>query len=189
MLVGFIGRMGQGKTLSMTVFGTYLAYKSGARLKARHQINALNAELVTKVSQVWDTDNAIFLWDELWIDMDSRDYQNNIDLTQFINQSRKKNAFVGYTAQHNSQVEKRVRKATDYLIHCEKIVKKEKDGTKNTSHKLIIVDPFNGKILRQIIIRRPETFYKLYNTYEVIQPLKNDMKKEYQEPRWKKKQY
>lgn len=181
MLIGFIGRMGQGKTLSMTIIGTYIAHVTGCRLKARHTINLPQAEIVDKVSQIWDSDNSVLLWDEIWIDMDSRDTRNRqiMDLTQLINQTRKKDMLLAYTAQHNSQVEKRIRNATDMLVHCSK----KKNFDKKTgvflgiTHKLIITDPFNGRICKVITIKNPERFYGLYDTNEVIKPLINDEKK------------
>lgn len=167
MIIGFIGRMGQGKTLSMTALGYFLARQSGCNLRSRH--NVKNAVLVDDVAGIWGLENEIFLWDEIWVDMDSRDWKNNIDLTQFIQQSRKKNVILMYTAQHFSQVEKRLRNASDMLIFCDKNIDKK---TGKQSIQLKIVDAHTGFIAGIKNIWHPEAFYNLYNTYEVISPLR-----------------
>jgi len=178
MLMGLIGRMGQGKTLTMTAFGSFLAYKTGATLYSRHTV--LGSITVNKISQIWEMENAIFLYDEAWVDMDSRDWKNNIDITRWIQQSRKKDLIVMYSVQHYSQIEKRMRKATDILGFCEKynwteykkdilghIIMKEKTGI-----KLTIVDAHTGRIFKIIKIKDIVPFFGLYDTYEVIKPLK-----------------
>lgn len=161
--------MGQGKTLSMSVFATLIAKQSGAKLYARYKLE--NSEFVNDANQIWKMENSIFLWDEMWIDMDSREWKKNVDLTRFILQSRKKSVIIMYTAQHYSQVEKRVRKATDILCFCEKtkIIQEQR-----TEIKLTMVDGHTGTIYKIIKIKNIEPFFSLYNTYEVVKKLKSN---------------
>lgn len=168
MLMGFIGRMGQGKTLSMTAFGSYMHQATGCALYSRHDV--VGATSIYKPNQIWEIENGIFLWDEMWVDMDSREWKNNIDRTRFILQSRKKNTIVMYTAQHYSQIEKRVRKATDYVAFCEKRYNKD---TQKTQINLQIVDAHTGKIMKIISIMDIKPFFGLYDTYQVIRTMKS----------------
>jgi len=72
-----------------------------------------------------------------------------------------------YTTQHIRQVEMRVRNATDILIYCEKTP---------AGHWLQFIDWQYREMGRRYLIPHnvAKKFYGLYDTYEVLQPLKND---------------
>jgi hypothetical protein len=168
MLIGIMGKMGTGKTLSMTVLGYYLHRLTKTPLFSNYQIyknkatKSLASNIITSVEKIWDMDTAIFLFDELWLTLDSRLWQDNVKLTRWINQTRKKKLLVFYTTQHIRQVELRVRKATDILIYCQK----EPEGI-----WLTFIDYQYQTIGKKYLLANPSRFYDLYDTFEVLQAL------------------
>lgn len=177
MLIGFQGNMGAGKTLSQSIFAEYLSKMTGAPLYANYSLQ--ESIPVTKMSQLWDLDFAILCIDEIWINMDARLWKDNVTLTRFINQSRKKRLIVLYTTQHIRQVEMRVRNATDILILCEK---------KNGGHWLNFVDWQNKQLLRSYFIAQEtaEKFYSIYDTYELVFPITMDSNPGAQQPKFQR---
>jgi len=172
-MIGVIGRMGQGKTLSMTVLGCYLAYKTKSSIVSRHKVNIAGTKQIKTVEDIWATGRTVLMWDEIWIDVDSREYDKNVDLSRFAMYTRKKEIIMMYTAQHFSQVEKRIRKATDIIISCEKrIIIDRKTGKKKKTHRLTMIDGHTNNVYKILTINNPEKFYHLYNTNEIIEPLK-----------------
>lgn len=160
MLIGFQGTMGAGKTLSQSVFAEVLSLKTGVPIYANYGLK--NARPFNRMSDLWGLDSAIVCIDEIWISMDSRLWKDNVTLTRFINQSRKKRLIILYTTQHIRQVEMRVRNATDVLVMCEKGV---------GGHWLHFSDWQNRLILRSFFLDRPQRFYHVYDTFELVSPI------------------
>jgi len=161
--MGFMGNMGTGKTLSQTAIATLLHKVSGVPLFANYGLK--DSTLITKMSELWDLDSAILCLDEIWINMDARLWKDNVFLTRFINQTRKKRLLVLYTTQHIRQVELRVRNATDILVLCEKTA----DGI-----YLNFIDWQFRFLGRRFLLAEPERFYHLYNTFELVHPITMD---------------
>jgi len=160
MLVGIQGRMGTGKTISMSILAEYLRRVAHAPTHANYFLK--NASRLNSLDDVWKLDGGVLCFDEIWLTLDARRSGGNIHLTRFINQTRKKKLIVLYTTQHIRQVDVRVRDATDILISCEK-----RDGV----HWLTLIDWQYQTILRSYAIDDLRPFYGLYDTYEVLQPL------------------
>lgn len=156
-----MGKMGTGKTLTASVLASYIHNLTGIPLYANYALEG--AEKIKDLKDMWALDTAIFVFDEIWLTMDSRLWKNNVTLTRWINQTRKKKLLVFYTTQHISQVEMRVRKATDILIYTERIA---------TGHWLNFIDYQYNQLGRRYLLEHPERFYNLYNTYEVLEPIK-----------------
>ena len=95
--------------------------------------------------------------------MDSRLWSDNVILSHWINQCRKKGLIVLYSTQHMSQIDLRVRRATDIQVVCE-----EKYG----EILLTFVDYLYERVLRKFIIDTPSRFYSLYDSFAVLVPLK-----------------
>jgi len=106
-----MGKMGSGKTLSQSILGTYLSEMTGVPLYANYGLKG--AGRINKLSELWDINNAVVCLDEIWLTMDARLWKDNVALTRFINQTRKKKLTLFFTTQHIKQVELRVRNATD----------------------------------------------------------------------------
>ena len=167
MLIGIMGKMGAGKTLTMSMLATYMAQRSNAPLWANYGL--LNANRIKNREQLWKMENGIFCFDELWLTLDARNWENNVLLTHWVNQTRKKKLLVFYTTQHIRQVELRVRNGTDILIYCEK-----KD---NGQIKLTFIDWQYREIGRQVSLNNNydimRKFYGLYDTYEIVDIIGN----------------
>jgi len=160
MLIGIVGKMGTGKTLSMTMFAEYLYYKFHIEIYSNYLL--ANAYKIEKQTDLWKIKNGIICLDEVWLTLDSRLWANNVSLTRWINQTRKKRVIVFYTSQHISQVELRMRNATDILIYCEK---------KDKSIWLNFVDYHYGTLGRKFKIEDPKKFYNFYDTFEIVWPI------------------
>jgi len=165
MLIGVMGKMGAGKTLSMSVLATYMAREGNAPLHANYGLK--NSEPIESLNDVVNLDRAIFCFDEIWLSADARAWKDNVRLSQWVNQTRKKKMIVMYTTQHIRQVEMRIRNATDVLVYCEKTPE---------GHWLTFMDWSYKTIGRRYLIPHDvaKRFYSLYDTYEVLKPLQWD---------------
>lgn len=164
MLVGIMGKMGTGKTLSQTILLSYLHHVTGVPLAANYKINLKKASVVTNLMEIEKKTSEVFGFDEIWLSADARMWADNVKLTQWVNQTRKKKMIVFYTTQHIRQVEMRIRNATDVLIVCEKDAQ---------GHWLTFIDYQYKTIGRRYLIPHEvaRKFYPLYDTYEVLKPL------------------
>jgi hypothetical protein len=168
MLIGMMGKMGAGKTLSMSTLATFLHKQTGAPLYANYQLEG--AQKIESFNDLMKVDTAIFCFDEMWLSMDARQWKDNVRLTQWINQTRKKKLIILYTTQHIRQIELRARNATDILVYCEKTPQ---------GHWLTFVDWAYKTIGRRYLIphEAAQKFYHLYDTFEVLKPLEWTAKK------------
>lgn len=155
-----MGKMGAGKTLAQSALATFLHQTTGLPLFANYELQ--DAQMITDMGQVWDMEQAIFCFDEIWLSADSRLWQDNVALTRWVNQTRKKKLLIFYTTQHISQVEMRIRKATDVLIYAQKL---------HGEHWLNFIDYQYGQLGRRLLLNNPKRFYSLYNTFEVVHPV------------------
>jgi energy-coupling factor transporter ATP-binding protein EcfA2 len=160
MLVGIMGKMGSGKTLAQSILASVLHEKTGLPLFANYTLHG--ATIVEDMGKIWQMDSAIFCFDEIWLSADSRLWQDNVLLTQWINQTRKKKLLVFYTTQHISQVEMRIRKGTDYLIYTQR---------KGREFLWNFIDYQYGQLGRRLLLNDASRFFDLYNTFEVVRPI------------------
>lgn len=158
-----MGKMGTGKTLSMTALAGFVHKHTGAPIYANYELKNVPYTPIKEIRQLWKAENGIFLFDEIWISMDSRNWANNVRMTHWVNQTRKKKLLVMYTTQHISQVEMRVRNATDILVYTEK---------KHGQHWLTFIDYQYGLIGRRYLLSNPKVWYNFYNTFEVVNSIK-----------------
>lgn len=163
MLVGFMGNMGTGKTLGQSIVASIVSKKTGLPIYANYGLKG--AKPVNKLSQLWDLPPCILCLDEIWINMDARLWKDNVTLTRFINQTRKKGLLVLYTTQHIRQVELRVRNATDILVMCER---------KNKGHWYSFIDWQYRFIGRKFFLDNPARFWDIYDTFELVSPIMMD---------------
>jgi len=177
MLIGIMGPMGQGKTLVMSILMQYMRIKMRIPLASNYDL--LKSKRISTTSELWGLSAGIFGYDELWLDLDSRESKKNVFLTRLINQSRKKKLLIMYTTQHIRQVDVRVRNATDILIICKKV---------NDGHWFQIVDWQYRELRRKYFISFEEAskFYNVYDTYQVLQPLTDDGVGKIEPPRLRK---
>jgi len=162
MLIGIMGKMGAGKTLSASILASYLSRATGAPLSANYDL--IGATPIESLDDVQEKESGILVFDEVWLSADARAWKDNVKLSHWINQTRKKKMIVFYTTQHIRQVEMRMRNGTDVLIYCEKTPE---------GHWLTFIDWQYRTIGRRYLIPHDvaKRFYPLYNTYEVLKPL------------------
>lgn len=165
MLVGIMGKMGTGKTLAQTILAAAIHRATGLPIYSNYEFKNDEHTRIKKISDIWEAEQGIFCFDEIWLTLDSRLWSNNVALTRWVNQTRKKKLLVFYTTQHISQVEMRVRKATDVLIYTER---------KHGAFRWNFIDYQYGQLGRRYVLRDPARFYNLYDTYEVLEPIKLD---------------
>lgn len=171
MLIGVVGQKGSGKTLFQSILGNYIHVKTGLPLRANYEL--ANSEPVLTTRDIWKLRNEIFCFDELWITMDGRFWKENAELTYWIMQIRHRDILVIYTAQHRSEIEKRVRLATDLFVISQKIKKDNKLIHKYTFLEPDLMSEDTFTIGKSYLIYNPEKFYNLYNTKELIWQIKH----------------
>jgi len=167
MLIGIMGKMGSGKTLSMTILSEFLSRVTGVPLYANYTLKLHPDCVIDSLNDVVAKDSAIMDFDEMWLSADARVWKDNVKLSHWVNQTRKKKMIVFYTTQHIRQMEMRIRNATDLLIYCEKTPQ---------GHWLQFIDWQYRQLGRKYLIphNTAKMFHKLYDTYEVLKPLQWD---------------
>jgi hypothetical protein len=123
-----------------------------------------------------DYKNSIIAIDEISQYIDSRvsNSKTNRFFTKIINQSRKYNSIILYTAQHEMEYDKRLREKTNYYFLIEKIWEESEFST----NKLFVVDLaiyLNQQfhVLNSFYFRPKDQLYQMYNTYELVNINKN----------------
>lgn len=161
MLIALVGDQGTGKSLVASVFGNLFKDILKVPLYANYELKN-SKERIKNLQRLYEIEKGIVILDEFWLTADSRTFKNNVVISQFINQTRKKDLLVIYTTQYLNQIDLRIRQATDYLFHCEK----------NLENIVITAVNFkSGKILKKLVLNSPQQFYELYNTREVLTAL------------------
>lgn len=170
MIIGFIGRMGSGKTLSMTRYA-YKYYRAGYKIFSNIKFffpytEYTLSELVDFANNDVPLKKSLIILDEAHIFLDSRNSQNkkNKIISYFLLQTRKKGCHLYYTTQRFHQIDKRLRDNSDVLIQCK--TKKSKDGTQYTLNNINILLENNIKTINDVYIS--SNYFDLYDTYEVV---------------------
>lgn len=170
MIIGFIGSMGSGKTLTMVKYAfTYhkSGYKVYSNIKLRFPYDEYSLQgLLDLTENNKDLKKSVLLLDEAHIFIDSRNSvsKKNKIISYFLLQTRKKGCHLFYTTQRFHQIDKRLRDNTDILIKC--YTKTTKKGEKYT---LNIINTFKDDCLvTKKYLYESKKYYKLYDTYEVV---------------------
>lgn len=159
MLCGVMGKMGAGKTRFMTIMGVYLHKMTKAPIYANYSLFGVDFKRISSLKELWDINNGIVLLDEIWLSMDARMWKDNVAVTRFINQTRKKKITLFFTTQHIKQVEMRTRNGTDVLVYCE------------NGNTVTFIDYQYMEIGRKFVFDNPNVFNHLYDTFETLQPM------------------
>ena len=125
-IMAIVGLQGVGKTLSMSYMGIR-NYLKGEKVYANYWL-AFNYEFVSSVEEIDAINNpkilkgkpktpSVFLGDELWSWMDSRESPKarNKFLTGLLLRSRRRRLQIFYTAQDIMQIDARLRRVTNYV--------------------------------------------------------------------------
>jgi len=178
MIVGFIGGIGSGKTLSMTK-SLHEDYKKGAtiytnyglKFKKRSKVIPLDKEFFEDYQKSGlDLINSSIAIDEAHVFVDSRRSlsKKNKLFSKFLTQSRKRSVNLYYTTQEadiknfftSGQVDLRLRKLTDYLVFCEFINIGKRHYVRNIMYS-------NQKKIGMTIFNADD-YFKMYDTNEII---------------------
>jgi hypothetical protein len=169
MICGFIGRMGSGKTLSMTR-ELYKYYKKGHRIITNYGVGfpheRINFEELYEAAETQEEmNNLVIALDEVHIVLDSRSGMSGVNkvITFWLNQTRKMGVKLFYTTQYLHQIDKRLRSGTDIFVFTNG-VKVMKEGKEYFVVQNDITDGENNK--KEIFIGND--YYKMYNTNEVV---------------------
>ena len=124
-IIGYIGRMGKGKTLSMTR-ELYKHYLQGYKIISNYHLNfphrLVDFETLFGMAERQETlDKCVIALDEVHILLDSRSSSSKASkvMTFWLNQTRKMGVKLFFTTQYLHQVDRRLRSGTDILILCD----------------------------------------------------------------------
>lgn len=172
MIYGFIGDIGQGKTLSM-VRTAYSLFKQGHKIYSNIKLNfKFEYFTINDIIKYAENDktfkNAVFLIDEAHIFIDSRNSmtKKNLIISYFILQTRKKDVTLLYTTQYFHQIDKRLRASTNAIIECYF----KKYNNIPICLNIINIIKSNNIIIKKDIFN-PIPYFKLYDTLEVVKPI------------------
>jgi len=192
VLVAILGKLGSGKTLLLTKLG-YMAYNEGKKVYADYHLKFDYTYInnLFDITKIENTDDKIFLFDEIWVSADAREFMSkqNIEISRFILQSRKKNFNVISTAQHLDLIERRIRLVNDVIL-LPKILSRVDNNNLKSKPTQLLVEKYMKDILGNYrfinkIIYDVYDICDLYDTTEVIKPMNvqkvyaEDFKKKY----------
>lgn len=163
MITVFMGGLGSGKTLTMSVFAA-AELAAGGRVCANYPL--VGAERVSTWDELYAFDHGTFCWDEAHVDMDSREFAKNIESSSWILQTRKDGVNLSLTTQHFDQIDKRIRNIADMLVICSKIGNADHRGS-----RLEVVDLFTMTVKKKAILWHSSALYATYDTKAKVRPL------------------
>lgn len=126
MINGITGLMNSGKTLLMT-YRLFLEYCKGRDIITNYRVNFPHRK-INKDFLIWlskketNLNNIAMALDELWIWLDCRQAQKNTFATYIFNQSSKTDMQIFFTAQHNGQIDRRIRLNMHRITSCSRAI-------------------------------------------------------------------
>lgn len=167
MLIGIVGDLGAGKTLTMTKLLREDFVKKQCDIYANYHLEFKHKKLDSAFMKNFKTlnlHNCSIGIDEIHIFIDSRSSMKASSkiISYFLLQTRKRNVDLYYTTQFLNQVDKRLRNISDIIIQCNRLKRR-------MSKDFMIVNTFNlrnGRKIRKVF--DPEQYYSMYNTNEII---------------------
>lgn len=169
MIIGYVGNLGSGKTLSLVRLA-YSYYKKGYEVYSNISLNFPHKKLNFSDFARYSKSNkqfnkSFFLLDELHMSFDSRRSASyvNIVMSHLILQSRKRDITIGYTTQSFNQVDLRLRQQTDIVSIC---TNNEFKGVKIITLHYMIFRAEGTKTRRERYVAN--RYYSLYDTREIV---------------------
>lgn len=165
MIIGIVGNMGAGKTLSATVVGATLKMlKPDAHVVSNYHISYTDriVDSPLQLNKLSKRKSGIQILDEVWAWMDSRQSGQNDLMTELVINSRKRGWIVIWTAQNADMVDKRLRKNTDILVKPSH----RADSVGEDILEMIWYHVHSGQLERYTV--ECEAFYGTYDTREEV---------------------
>jgi hypothetical protein len=211
MLIGIVGELGTGKTLALTYLGWSNYYYKGREICSNYTLYGIpftpirTLEDLKRMIPAETPDlkkllvqkETVALMDEAWRSLDSRcsmlqvkesekkQIKNKI-VTDILSASRKAFVTVIYTSQTISQVDRRIREVTDFVVYP--IMRGNYMCTLNF---FVGPNPRASALDKQVRFY-VEPIFAMYNTYERVYPLEEGYTSEkvyfpiYKNPAWVK---
>jgi hypothetical protein len=176
MLTGITGGMGSGKTLIMTLLG-YLEFLSGKSVQANYHLHFpfsyLNLNtIMEQIKNQTQLQNIVLLIDEIHIAFDARTSMSGRNRfgSYFVLQTRKRDVQLYFTTQSIWQVDIRIRENLDRMINC-------RNYAPNCFEYEIIDYRYESPVVKKITMNGSK-IYNLYDTNEIIDPMRTPVKKD-----------
>lgn len=174
-LMGFDGRMGEGKTFGMSLLAQHFRQKSGCTLYSNYGL--AGSKLFTTFDQFLDVaqqPSSIICLDEIHTDLDSRSGNTNISkyFTHMIFYLRKLRCTIMFASPLISNVEYRVRGVMN--VYC------QVSKTKN-KFRYEMWDMQSGAYLRTMTVNQQKAFaigHQIYDTHKMVVPMEFPSTKE-----------
>lgn len=169
-LIGFIGDLGSGKTLSLTYFA-YRSYLKGRKIFSNYESLVFADKIIRSIDDLENMRSGFASLDELWLWIDSRlsmTLKNRVG-SMILIKSRKRDLDVGFTTQHWMQIDNRIRNVTDFLVMPEL--------SENETQCRIKILSYPYLTTVKTIVFRTEPFMKMYDHTEEIHPLITEKRK------------
>lgn len=168
MIIGFIGNLGTGKTLSTVWLGEYLKENTNYnKVVSNFQVDYSN-KIVSNPDELdaeTKKSDAIVELDEIWAWMDARDSMNNETMTNIVLNSRKRGCLLIYTTQELRQADVRLRNNTDFIG----VPKHVPSWDNKYGHDIIVLHILNKKMeVVNSFVFNAELYYDTYDTTEEI---------------------
>jgi len=168
MIIACIGYQRSGKTASAVLLARIIKNKL-KNVELYSNIRAKGFRLIRNLSEIKDDDSfKVVLIDEAYINLDSRKYLKNADMSLFINTLSKRKILLILTSPLLNMLDKRVREQINYIlinVYNEKYL------------NIYIVDVIR-RTMRNIKIRKDEKLFKDldYDTKYIPDIITNDFK-------------
>lgn len=175
MLVGYTGRRGAGKTLTM-VKDIVKFYNNGWKIYSNIEIKGvpttiLTSEEIAFIDKDSSIKNCVLVIDEIQVIFDSRrsGSKANKNFSNFIQQIRKRNIILLYTTQYAGTTDLRIRQHTDIIVRprynknfeiCDVVYF---DITASEDAFMLDSMPFNKRVVFDA-----RTIFDLYDTKKAI---------------------
>lgn len=161
LLICILGNTGSGKTLLLVYFAT----KIKRQIQSNFKIKIKNYNKLKLINLINLPTNSDIFIDEAYTWVESRVSSKHLNryLSYIVFQSRKRTIDIYTTAQMFSTIDVRFRNQSDILILAQKI--------KNKGYKYKIYNKRTNFITEFILsFKKAEKLYKLYDTYQIIEP-------------------
>ncbi len=160
-----VGELGAGKTLTMTYLIWRNYYYKKKKVFSNYTLYGIPFTLVNSINDFEKIQDGVFGGDELWSWADSRLSQKsrNRFISTILLKSRKRGLTIIYTTQSFDQIDKRIRKITDFVAYP--IINRTGEVCKVLLFRGAKPSPTN---LMHTLYFKTKPIFELYNSNEEI---------------------